>query len=98
LISLGYGGTHKASHGSQRKWFHPKGTLAGWKKNQSERERHGHLNRSIKNKGLLATANSLLGLANVTRDKETKQTAKRDFDWMSDEYAEGLEKARKQTR
>lgn len=102
---MGYRGRSRSGYGSQhhrkskKKWFKAEGgKLYGWSKTLSEVARHRAINRSIKNKGLLRTWDSLHGLSNVSQDAETARKAAEDRDWMSKEYAAGLEKARKQTR
>lgn len=102
----GYGSNRRSSQHSKKgkrkskkkKWFKAEGSLYGWHKNGSDISRHRAINKAIERKGLLKTFNSLLGLANITQDEATRRKAKADYKWMSEEYADGLARARKQLR
>ncbi|GEM_PF-5548226 len=80
------------------KWFEAEGSLYGWSKGEKASTRRLHLKQSIENKGLLRTYDSLLGLANVTKDKATEKSARVDYRWMAKKYAKGLHLARTKAR
>ena len=81
-----------------QRWFEAEGKLDGWGKNLPSEERHAVIKRTAERQGYLRTYNKLLGLANVTADKETEQVARADYRWMSREYADQLSTARKRAR
>lgn len=91
-------GNFRVKATTDEKWFQAEKTLSGWSKSQKVKERHKCIRKAIKSKGLLRTFNSLLGLANVTTDKETERKARADYRWMSKEYTKGLHLARARAR
>ena len=81
-----------------QRWFQAEGKLDGWSKEMPAEERHAIIRGSAQRDGYLRTYRKLLGLANVTADKETEQVARADYRWMSREYADQLSTARKRAR
>lgn len=70
----------------KEKWF-PSGEFAetGWKKTQPPKVRRKKVLKA-ENGDLLASARHLQALANVTQDKVTKRTAKKDADYFFRRY------------
>lgn len=74
---------------TKKKWFKPKGNLAGWKKSQNASVRRSHAisstpkNRSLNYRRRLA-GKRLQALSNVTKDAETKRKAKTDAEYFFD--------------
>ena len=70
-----------------KKWFKPKGNLAGWKKSQKASVRRSHAigstpkNRSLTYRRRLA-GRRLQALSNVTKDSETRRKAKADTEYF----------------
>lgn len=67
-------------------WFHPRGHLSGWSKDQKKSTRLAHLREEQKKRGRgqitrdskRSTAQACQALANVTEDKETERKARAD--------------------
>lgn len=71
----------------KKKWFKPKGNLAGWNKTQKASTRRQHAisstpkNQKLRERRLIA-GRKLQALANVTKDNETKKKAKSDAEYF----------------
>jgi hypothetical protein len=65
----------------EKKWFKTKGHI-GWKKSYPVKTRREIIKRAVVKEGYMPVFHKLLGLANVTQDKETEQKARADYQWM----------------
>jgi len=78
------------------RWFKPRNTLAGWHKSQSAATRHIHLHKAMlmrarggrpRHRAALSVMRSLLALANVSKDEETRRIARADAKWIKNTRA-----------
>jgi len=72
------------------RWFNPK-LHTGWKKDLPAKERR-RLELKARKGDLLAAARAKQALANVTKDKETREAAQADANYFYRRYREGKSK------
>ena len=72
------------------RWYEAKGTLHGWHASQSAEERHREIIKTAEAEGYAKTYHKLIGLANVTTDRETERAARADYRWMDKEHGEQI--------
>lgn len=70
-----------------RKWAKiEKGHLYGWKKTQSDRTRHGILNKAVKKDSYATIVRRLNQLRNVTKDRATAKLMEKDMAYLKKKY------------
>lgn len=75
----------KKSKTTTEKWYRPSAVDTGWHKDQPEKTRRGLILIAYKGDSL-AAGRALQALANVTRDKETKEKAASDAKYFFKKY------------